>query len=66
MSGELTKIVNSERRATHRGSEVMKSTAEMSFTAESKVDSKEAIRVSAFSTLMKTSLGIIRANISCS
>uniref|UniRef100_A0AAF5PH64 Sec3-PIP2_bind domain-containing protein n=2 Tax=Wuchereria bancrofti TaxID=6293 RepID=A0AAF5PH64_WUCBA len=45
VNGELSKIVDFERRTTFRGSETMKSTAEKSLHAESKVDSKEVIRL---------------------
>ncbi|VDN90912.1 unnamed protein product [Brugia pahangi] len=45
VNGELSKIVDFERRTTLRGSETMKSIAEKSLHAESKVDSKEVIRL---------------------
>lgn len=48
VGGELSKIANFERKATLRSSETMKSTAERSLSVESKVDSKEVVRVSAF------------------
>uniref|UniRef100_A0A7I4KG83 BMA-SEC-3 n=1 Tax=Brugia malayi TaxID=6279 RepID=A0A7I4KG83_BRUMA len=45
VNGELSKIADFERRTTLRGSETMKSIAEKSLHAESKVDSKEVIRL---------------------
>lgn len=48
VSGELNKIVNSERKSTLRGSDTMKSVVDKSFSAENKIDSKEVIRVNAF------------------
>lgn len=54
VNGELSKIADFERRTTLRGSETMKSIAEKSLHAESKVDSKEVIRVSVVSIRMKS------------
>lgn len=48
VNGELNKIINFERKSTVRSSDAMKSVVERSLFADSKIDSKEVIRVSAF------------------
>lgn len=52
VNGELNKLANFERRATLRGSETMKSMTERASHVESKIDSKEIVKVSFIQSIL--------------